>query len=1239
MGELWGFSYRYNFLFSKMEDFMRRASWVILFFVFILNSLVFSDGKFNKMVQKGDFQKAIEYAERKIPDTERDQEFWYNLGYANENSGNAERALACYFSANKERDDINSLVGIARVYNNLGHYGQAVLIAHKAMLKAPELKTAKWEFIRANFNLNRWAGIDVQLYNILENDENNYEAKKYLGLYLFRVQDYGKAKLLLNDYFTNLKEKEKELDIAYKVSFCLYKIGQFSNAVENCKLILSKEPKNDNARLLLARIYCADAKYGLSLNEYKQIVNKDMLESQDYYNIAISYDKSGNFDDALQNFGIFISKSDSNDEKVLSAQIYIGSIYLKKNQYGRALKYFEAVSDINPNIVGLNINLAKCYAESGDMDKAILFAKKELLKDSTNVKSYVILIEMYEKKSMKTKAQEVRTKMEKLCPNSAQMHFELGQYYLSQEKYADALKSYEKSFVLRESNSALEGIAISAFHTKRFDKAKGAAESVLRVEQSSIAWEVLYKISIEENGYKDALGYLNSLVQRTPKVEYYKSLAYCYEKMGDYKNLPLIDEKILSFEPTNKISLERLAFSKAKENNHKEALSLFSRLESNGNVNEKIYRQMYLSAQNLKQDDSAIVYLKKYLRLSPNDIDAQKSLANYYYNVKKYDDAYYWYKKLDDVGANGFYSNYVRIVIGKANVDEIIRVCKKAIDNKEADEYIYSNLGIIYKRIKSYKDAEYAFSEALKLNAKNVEDLESLAECQVELNKLKEAIVSYEQVTLLKKSPIEEYKTLGILYSKIEKNDESINAYKKYLQYSKPLDLVLKVANYEYNKSNYREAKKYYEIFNGDMVYDVLHKYSESCFNEKFWDKAIELYSNLEQKYPKEIKPELYLHKAIAYEKIQDNKNAIKYYEIYSNVKPEQEILFKIACLQESIDKKVAKTMLERNIKAFPQDHKSYAKLGFISYELKYYDDAKKAFEKTVSLTDSVNSKIWLTLGELYRNSKDREKERYAYTELLKKEPQNYEANKRIGIILYEEGKEKQSLIYLELARSQNYNDPDVLFVLSHIYFKDGRHQEALLMLNTAKKLKPKDCEIRHYLLNVYIDLNNWSEAKREVEELLGYEKTKENLLIYAEILVQLKRYETAEGILKEMKEKEPINIDILLYLAYIYKLGKKYDDAMEVHKKISYIDDQQVQSIAQRAELYVLLGKPDQAIIFYEKAVKLDPKNPEIELGLAKVYKMVNRIDLYKEHIEKAYSLDSKNAEIIKEREFSKLK
>lgn len=1211
----------------------------LILLVLFLCSLLYADNKFNKLIEKGEYSKAIEYAEKKVPENERDHELWYDLGYANEKQGNNERALACYFSSNRKNENIKAFIGIARVYNNLGHYAQAVILAHKATLKAPQSMEAKWEFVKANFNLKRWAGMDALLYDIIEKDDSNYEAKKYLGLYLYKVENFGKARLLLNDYLSNLKNKDNDLDVVYKVAFCFFKSGQYLDAVEYCKIILSKESKNDEARLLLARIYFNDAKYGLALNEYKQINNKDSIKDHDYYNIAISNDKNGNSEDALKNFNIFINRSENQDEKVLNAQLYVGSIYLKRKEYKRALQYFEAVMIRNSNLAGLNINMAKCYAEIGDIDKAISFAKNELVKDSNSVKSYITLIEMYEKKNIKTKAQEVRVQMEEKCPNSAQMHFEIGQYFLSQLKYADALKSYEKSFVLKESNSALEGIAFSAFYLKKYEKARGAAESILRTEQSTIAWEVLARISIEDKKYKEALDYLDNLSQRASKIEYYKMMAFCYEKTGDLKKLYLSDEKILSIKPNDTVSLERLAFAKAKENKHSEALELLIRIDSLNASNEKIYFQMYKSAEALKKLDDAVVYLKKYISIVPEDLNAQKFIADIYYLNQDYDKAYYWYKKLDGKKINGFYLNYAKIVISKANVDEIIKVCKRAINNNEIDEYIYSNLGKIYKRIKAFKEAENAFSAALKINPKSVNDLLELSECQMELKLYKDAIVSYEQVILLKKDPSDELKILGSLYEKIDNMDGAIRAYKKYLQYSKPIDLVLKVADYEYSKENFKDAKKYYEFIDIEHSFDVLFKYGKSCYNEKNWDKALGAYIKIEQKYSKQIKFEIYLHMAICYEKSKDIKNSIKYYQLYSDSKPEQDIVFKMACLQEGLDKKIAKKMFEKNTQLFPEDYKSYAKLGHICFELNDFKGARRAFEKVVTLADTVDLGVWLSLGDIYRSSKEREKEKNVYIELLKKEPQNFEANKRLGTMLYEDGKEKNALIFLELARSQNYNDPDILFVLSHIYFKDGRHQEALLMLNTAKKIKPSDCNIRHYLLNVHIDLSKWFEARREVEELLKYEHTKENLIIYAEILVQLKRYDFAEKILKEMKEKEPTNIDILLYLAYVYRLGKKYDDAMEVHKKISYINDQHIYSILERAELYVLIGNPDQAIVFYERAIKLDSKNVNAELGIAKVYKFIGKNDLYKKHIDRAYELDPKNQEVIKEREYVQLK
>ena len=58
----------------------------------------------------------------------------------------------------------------------------------------------------------------------------------------------------------------------------------------------------------------------------------------------------------------------------------------------------------------------------------------------------------------------------------------LGTYYLKAKKYQEALKYLEKSFAIERTSLAAEGIAVAAMALYKYDMARDAAESAIRID-------------------------------------------------------------------------------------------------------------------------------------------------------------------------------------------------------------------------------------------------------------------------------------------------------------------------------------------------------------------------------------------------------------------------------------------------------------------------------------------------------------------------------------------------------------------------------------------------------------------------------------------------------------------------------------------------------------------------------------------------------------------------------------
>jgi mono/diheme cytochrome c family protein len=67
-----------------------------------------------------------------------------------------------------------------------------------------------------------------------------------------------------------------------------------------------------------------------------------------------------------------------------------------------------------------------------------------------------------------------------------------------------------------------------------------------------------------------------------------------------------------------------------------------------------------------------------------------------------------------------------------------------------------------------------------------------------------------------------------------------------------------------------------------------------------------------------------------------------------------------------------------------------------------------------------------------------------AYLEVLKKDPKNVEALRRVGILLFMSGRPEEARLFLEIAQHADPKAAEGWLFLGNLYFQEGRYQEAI---------------------------------------------------------------------------------------------------------------------------------------------------------------------------------------------------
>ncbi len=1213
--------------------------YLLLIGVLLITTKSFGDDTFDKLFNAGKYQEALEYADQKIPPTSRDAAMWVKIAKANEKSGLIEKALASYMvSWRMNPNDYASLLGAARIYNKLGQYESGLNMAKKA-LEQKFTGGASWQYAKACIELNRPAEAKKALEKVIETDPSNIVANRELGIIYFDDKQYSEAIPLLKKSY----DKKATADVAYKIGTCYLKTNNYGSAIGYIKKALDKKSSMHQARLELARAYYKSGKYSEASTEYKKVSGKVTFKAEDYYAQAQSFEKIDKKGEAISAYRSAISSFGSSKNKAaLRSRYKVGVADLKKKRYMAAISQFKFLADADPKAKKYEDTyflLADAYIGAKNSTSAIQSLEKAIRLDASNIEAYARLADLYTKNNMAEKARATYEKMMSLSPNDPKVYLVLGEYNLKAKKYSKALDLFVKSSSLKKSAAALEGIALSASAINQWEKARDAAESAVNMEPSRIkSRKVLAEALMRAKSYGEAKDHLEVLAKKEPSnKKYWENLAECYDKLRDTDKLARADAKLIALDRRNSTSRMRHAKYSLKKGNKDEAYKLFKELSVLLPKDPSVFKNLYKLALDKKDKSKSITYLREYLKLNPNDAESQKKLGDLLYDKKDLDGALVAYRQAlkIDPGIKGFYKRYADIVIKKGQQNEVIKALTGVINSGEADFGTYTTLGMIYKNKGVYKKAMEMYQQSLMIDPRNSDALTALAECQARLGNISDAVITYEQSVMMNPKADEEYKALGELYMKQNKEDQAIKAYTKYLS-KKPGDqkVAQAVGDYYYSKKKYKEAAKSLSKVKGKASQVFMHqlKLCESYFYSKDYNNTLIYTDILLKRKPKiDTKKDILKMQAKAYDETKQKEKALLSYDEYCRIPGvrDAEIAYKRAYLREKTNPSLAQKIYNENIKLYPTDSRNYLQLGLI------YSKNKATLSKAAPMLEKAAAQagkdktLWLKIAKIYGKLGKEDKELAAYQKYIDADPQNLEANIRLGTILMKKGKITEGMIYLETANTFSPNNVEVMTVLAEGYLKTNRARESISLLEKAKEKKPNDVQVRKNLFEAYTKVGDKKKALTVIKEILDIKRDNTLLFLYARMLYEEGKYKDAENAIEDIMATNPESIEALMLLAKIQRGRKKYNDAIETYKEIIYIDAGYAPALYERAETYMRQDKIQWAERFYDRALRANPKYALAELGKAMLAKARKDDASYKQHLRKAKQLDPNDQRI----------
>jgi tetratricopeptide (TPR) repeat protein len=1156
----------------------------------------FSDETFDRLIVQKNYTDALSYADAKIPSNGRDTKTWTKLGQANEGLGLVEKALACYmFGSRLDPKNFDAALGMARIYNKLNQPANAAVAAKKAL----DLKftgDASWEYAHACIALNKPAEAKKALEKVTETEPENIAAQKELGIIYYNEKSYDKAIDLLKTAYG----KDPEDALAFKIGKAYNEAGNLDSALVYLKGPSNRRLSIPEANIELARIYYKQQKYDAASDEFEKAAVKSAGEAADYYQWALSLEKTNaNPDKTANAYRLAADKfGTSKSKEALQSRLKVGQRELDKRNFQGALAQFQtiAAADSSGSVLPL---LAAAYEGTGNTAKAISCLEKDIRLNASDVEAYAHLGDLYTKEGLTEKARQIFEKMVTINPNNDKIQLMLGGYYLKAKKYPEALKYFQKSYTVERTAKAAEGMAMAAIALDKYDMARDAAESALRIDPT--LWDsriVLSRIYLKDKNYKDAIDQLEAMMKKeSGNKELWQQLAQCYEQTGNVMKLAEADRRIIALDAQNTSSRLRLARYSISQNDAKTAFDLYKELSMLTPGNADVFKNLCDLSMQRGDKDNAATYLKRYIAIKPGDADAQKNLGDLLYEKKSLDGALAAYRAA--VAANtsikGVYKHYTEILMARnADHAELMSAFSGAIATGEADAPIYAAMGSDYHKRGLCPKAIDMFQKSLQLDPRDIGLLSELAECQAKTGNAKDATITYEQVISMNASAVQEYKALGDLYSQQGKPQQAVSMYKKYLE-KKPSDIkvALAVAENSFAQKNYEEAVKYYDMVRGEDTKkpDFLFRFGQACYYSKNYKRAIELCKQVADLTPQN--PEVF---KILYD-ITSRDNAMKtdatgYLRKYLLLRPADAAAQKNLgdMMYEQKDFSGALMAYRTALKTDPGIKGVYKQYVELVMQRGTKEEIIKTLNGAIGAGEA-DASMYYELGSFYQKQGNFPKAVEMYQKSLQLDAKNIAALSALAQCQAKSGDLQQATITYEQALAMNPNAGQEYKALGDLYQQQNKKDQAMA---SYKKYLEKDSSNSAIVLSVAeyaYKSKNFDEAFRYLSMVRGEEAQKPSyVLLLGQACYQSKTCSKSAAIFKQLATLMPQNAEVFKTLFDIAMKNNATGDAITALKR--YVALKPGDAGAQKQLGDFLYDQKDMAgaMAAYGAAIKADP-------------------------------------------------
>ncbi len=1027
------------------------------------------------------------------------------------------------------------------------------------------------------------------------------------------------------------KEGWSTLELALEKAQVLEKTGNTAKAVEAYEKVLSIDPDQPDALLLMARRNRIDKKYSAAAAKADRLIKQGKHQGEAYREKGLALFAQKKYD-AAESALLQASKKLEQDPEI---SVALGELYAKKKKHLKAAQYYEKALQGMPNNLEVLLNVATSYREADRPQDAlaVLAKNQKHFYTSKEVIREMGLLE-FEMRDTANARKHLEASVN-LTPPDGRVFLYLGDIYAAAKETDKAITMYEKAEGLVDDKLKPRAALAKLFlASKQPDKARTYLQKILAAkasypEANLMMADVLYG----KKQYKQALKYyLNERKYHGNTAPVQKGVALCYYGLDDLPNAGLGFRKLVDIDPKDGEAYHYLADINLRLGKLDEVRTYISQAEVLGKKDPSLYLRLAKAYEAKKQYGKAADAYQSNIKAVAKNEEAWIGLGRVHEradNDSLAANAYYQAYTLNPQKHDSYLAKAGHILYESGKKQRAAQLYQEFISKGHSDPKVNVNMARMKFARKKHREVISLLAGLKGSEADDVDVLRMLAESYAATKKTSEALIYAKKLAAKKPKDRDALELAAISYEKAGDLKNAASMYRRYLQLPK----TAKHQEYAYHlaellvkaKQSSLAAQQYKKnIARYPSDYRNHTDLGELLLQMNQYTNATKLLAHSAQR--SDAPPKLNLVLAKAYAKLGKEAQAAGSYERYlAKEQTDSTAWYELGSIyySEKAYQKAVKPLTRASV-LMPKNSEVLYKLGMSLFQVKKLREAVDPLSK-VLLARPKDKKVLTALTTCYRTLNDTAQLIATLQKRVAIEPGNYALSNELGKLLMKKGDIQSAISTLEQASRAKPSDVGLHMQLASLYgrVKDSRNQ--LVHIDAALSHAPKNADVTFEKAHFHLMNNQPVEAKKYLKKTIELNsKHVRALALYGSMLKGERKYRQAYEHFSKAVKYAPKSTEYMLQMAQCAHMTGKNDLALKVVTKALQIEPSDPKLMQWAGVFYLKDNKEEKAEMMLRRALELDRNCKICDEYLGQIYLARGEFESATRHLETALRTNS---------------